>query len=329
MPGPVRQSSLVNEAGRQDSTVTGASISGVASGSMLVAVCVAHCATTVQSGNIVASYGTTISGTPTNTWTLAKREAQTIGSFRTEVSIWVAHNVAAGTTVGKPGFTSSTNPGHEIWHHMDEWEDMATSSSVDKTGSDTEGENSGTITIATTAALAQADEVVYAAAGCRYNYVWNGNYAAPGTAPSTFTVSQGTVDNTNLVAQSAYKEVSSTAGVGATWTYAAQTGDRGAVAALATFKRSTTSLRLEIDDIDSTDMSGTTGWTIWAWAGDPASAAADKKWTGYAASITGGVLIFPDAPPGASLSDTYNVSGYQPSGTKNLAWCTGVVRAAS
>lgn len=330
MPGPVRQSSLVNEAARDDANVAGALINGVASGSLLVAVVVAFCNTSVQSGNIVSGYGTTIGGSPANTWSLAKRIAQTVGVWRTEITVWVAHNVSAGNTTGKPTFTSSTNEGHSVWHHLDEWTGMATSSSVDKTGDDTASDGEGALTIATTAALAQADEVVYAVAACRYNYIWNGSYDAPGTAPSTYTVIQGTTDNASLiVAQSAYKEVSSTAGVGAAWTYAEQPGDLGGVAALVTLKKSSTSLRLEIDDIDSTDMSGTTGWTIWAWAGDPASAAADKKWTGYAASITGGVLILPDAPPGASLSDTYNVSGYQPAGTKNLAWCTGVVRAAS
>lgn len=335
MPGPIRQSALVNETGRQDSTVAGALINGVATGSMLIAVVVAHCSTTVQTGDIVSGYGTTIGGTPTNTWALAVRQAQTIGTWRTEVTIWVAHNVAAGNTTGRPTFTAGTNPGHDVWHHMDEWTAMLASGSVDKTGSDVEPENSGTITIPDTAALAQADQVVYCAVGCRYNFVWNGNFSAPGGPPTPgYTVVQGTVDNATLmVAQSAYKEVASTAGVGASWTYAQQTGDRGAVAALATFRKGgASSLRLEIDDID-TDITGTTGWTIGAWAQNPfqtgTAGQCSKVWTSYAATVTSGKLILPDAPPGASVNDVYNVSGHQPAGTQNLAWTTGVVRTAT
>jgi hypothetical protein len=330
MPGPVRQSGLVNEAARSDSNVSSASINGVASGNALIAVCVAHCSTTVQTGNIVSAY----TSSPSNTWTLAVRHAQTIGSFRTEVTIWVAHNVASGNTTGKPTFTAGTNAGHEIFHHFDEWSGVVTSSSVDKTGTVANAENLDTITVPNTATLAQADQIVYCAVGCRWNYQWNGDGpGGAGAAPSTYTVSKGETENSLMVAQSAYKEVSSTAAVGATWTYAQQTGDRGAVAVLATFKKSSTSLRLEIDNIDTTDISGTTGWTIGAWAGSPfqtgAGGQCSKVWTSYSASITSGKLIFPDAPPGASLNDAYNVMGYQPSGTRTLAWCQGVVRAAS
>jgi hypothetical protein len=329
----IRQSALVNEAGVQNSTVTAASITGVASGNMLIAVVAAHCPTSVQTGDIVSGY----TSSPSNTWTLAtgSRSAQTVGTNRTETTIWVAHNVAAGTTTGKPTFTASTNPGHLVWHHMDEWAGMVTSSSVDKAGTATAPENSPSITIASTATLAQAAQVVYCVAACRYNYDWNGSSTAPGAASATYTVVQGTTDNTSLiVAQSQYKEVTSTAGVGVTWMYAQQAGDRGAVASLATFKKAgATPLRLEIDNIDSTDITGTTGWTIGAWAQSPfqtgAASQCSKVWTSYSATVTSGKLILPDAPPGASASDTYNVAGYQPSGTLNLAWTTGVVRVVT
>lgn len=209
---------------------------------------------------------------------------------------------------------------------------MAASAAVDKTSTDTEPENSGTITIPPTATLAQADQVVYAVAASRYNFAWNGSFAAPGTPPSGFTVAQGTTDNSLLVAQSAYREVAGTDGVGASWTYAQQTGDRGAVAALVTLRKGSTSLRLEIDSID-TEVVGTTGWTIGAWAGNPFQTGAlgqcSRAWTGYAAVVSGGKLILPDAPPGASAGDTYTVSGFQPAGTFNLPWTTGVVRVAS
>jgi hypothetical protein len=325
----VRQSQLVVESGRQTSTITQASISGVAAGNMLVSVVAAHCSTSVQAGDIVSGY----TSTPSNTWTLAVRSAQTIGSFRTEVTIWVAHNVAAGATTGRPSLTSGTNPGHDVWHHFDEWADMAASASVDRTGTDTEPENSGTITVPTTTTLSQAEQVVYAVAASRFNFEWNGTFAAPGSPPSGYTIAHGSTDNSLLVAQSAYREVASTAGVGASWTYATQPGDRGAVAALATLRKSTTSLRMEIDDIDVTDITGTTGWTIGAWPADPfqtgATGQCAKVWTAYAATLDGTTLIFPDAPPGASINDTYNVSGYQPAGTRQLAWCSGVVRVVT
>lgn len=331
MPGPVRQSGLINEAARNDANVSSASINGVASGNMLVAVCVAHCSTSVQTGSIVSAY----TSSPSNTWTLGVRHAQTIGSYRTEVTIWVAHNVASGNTTGKPTFTAGTNAGHEIYHHFDEWSGMATSSSVDKTSTVSNAENLATLTVPNTATLAQADQVVYAVAGCRYNYQWNGSGpGGPGAAPTNFTILQGETNNSVMVAQSVYREVAATAGVGATWTYAQQPGDRGAIAVVVTLKKGgASSLRLEIDNIDSTDMSGTTGWTIGAWPQSPFQTGAGgqcaKVWSAYSASITSGKLILPDAPPGASVNDTYTVSGYQPSGTRVLAWCSGVVRQAS
>jgi hypothetical protein len=327
MPGPIRQSSLVNQSGVQDSTVTAASVNGVAAANMLVAVVVAYCNTSTQSGDIVNGY----TSTPSNTWTLAERVAQTTGVWRTEITVWVAPNVASGNTTGKPTFTSGTTAAHWCWHHLDEWAGMATSSPIDKTSEDTEPENSGTITVPNTATLAQAEQVVYAVAACRWNYAWNGSYSAPGTAPSTYTVLQGTTDNATLmVAQSSYKEVLSTNPVGATWTYEGAPGDNGAVALVVTFKKSSTSLRLEIDNIDSADMTGTTGWTLGAWPADPfqtgPTGQCAKVWTSYSATITSGKLILPDAPPGAAVNDTYNVSGHQPAGTRNLAWCSGVVR---
>lgn len=335
MPGPVRQSSLVNETARDDANVGGALVNSVASGSLLVAVVAAFCNTSVASGNIVSGYGTTIGGSPSNTWALAARSAQTVGVWRTEVTIWVAHNVAAGNTTGKPTFTASTNEGHSVWHHMDEWTGMATSSSVDKTATTSAADGAGAIATTATATLAQADEVVYCAAACRYNYLWNGDYDAPGAPPTTgFTVLQGTTNNaTLLVAQSAYKEVASTAGVSASWAYAEQSGDLGAVAALATLKKSTTSLRLEIDDVDTADITGTTGWTFGAWPANPFQTGSGgqcaKVWSGYSATLDGTTLVFPDAPPGASVDDVYNVSGHQPSGTLNFPWSTGTVREAS
>ena len=326
MPGPIRKSSLIVQAGRSNANVGQAAIAGVAAGGMLIAPVVAHCSTTVQAGDIVSGYVST----PARTWTLATRRARTEGTWRTEVSIWIAHNVPAGTVSGAPTFTSGANPGHEVWHHMDEWAGMLAAAAVDKTSAVDQGENLATITVPPTPVLAQADQVVYAVAASRYNFAWNGNFAPPGTPPSGWDISEGTTDNSAMVAQSVYREVASTAGIGVSWGYAQQPGDRGAVAALVTLRKGgVATLRLEIDDIDETDIAGTSGWTIWAWAGDPLDGAAARRWTGYTPVVTAGRLILPDAPPGASLNDVYNVSGYRPAGNQSLAWGPGVVRQAS
>jgi hypothetical protein len=324
MPGPVRQSNLVKQANIASSAVDGATISGVVAGNALVAIVYAHRASG-SSGDIVSGYGTTIGGSAANTWTLAARSKRLDdgGVWCLEMTIWVALNVAAGTTVGKPTFNFTD--ALYVWSHMDEWSGIATSSAVDKTDADYAINTATTITTGATATLAQASEVVITAIGTRLAYSWNGSSTGAGTAPSTYTILQGTTDNADgVTGQSAYKEVTATTGVSATWTYAnAQT----AVAAIVTLKQATTTLRLEIDDIDSTDISGTTGWTFWAWSGDPLDAKAVKRWTSYAASISGTKLVFDSAPAGAAANDTYNVMGYQPSGTLTTGFMVGTVRA--
>lgn len=324
MPGPVRQSNLVRQENIASSAVDGATISGVVAGNCLVAIVYAHRASGSAS-NIVSGYGTTIGGSAANTWTLAARSQRLDdgGVWCLEVTIWVALNVSAGTTIGKPTFNFTD--ALYVWSHMDEWSGIATSSAVDKTDTDYAINTATTLTTGPTATLAQSSEVVIAAIGTRLAYSWNGSSSGSGSPPSTFTILQGSTDNSiQAVGQSAYKEVTATTGPSATWTYAnAQT----AVAAIVTLKQATTTLRLEIDDIDTTDITSTTGWTFWAWSGDPLDAAAKKRWTGYAASISSGKLVFSDAPAGAVAGDNYNVMGYQPSGTLTTGFMVGTVRA--
>jgi hypothetical protein len=325
MPGPVRQSNLVVQGSVTPAALTGATITGVASGNTLVSIVVAYYPTAADT-NICTGYGTTIGGSAANTWSnvLRVRSAVFDGVWYAELTAWIASNVSAGDTVGKPTFAASTE--HWVFTHMDEWSGIVTSSPVDQTATAVVAAAAGTasVTVGPTSTLSQASEVVIAAVGNRYNYVWNSGYGS-GTAPSTYTVLRGTTDNTTgAVGQSAYKEVTATTAVSATWTFADGYGPT--VAGLFTLKQGTTALRLEVDDID-TEITGTTGWTFWAWSGDPLDAKADKRWTAYSATLSGGKLVFPDAPPGATDGSTWNVIGYQPSGTLTTGFMTGTVRA--
>jgi hypothetical protein len=330
MPGPVRQSSLVFQVGTQTSTVDPATINGVAAGNALVAVVVAVRPSGTP-GDLITGYGTTIGGSAANTWgaspILRVSEKHPTEPHYTEITAWIAHNVSAGDTIGRPVFAFN-DASTTVYTHMEEWSDVASSSSVDKTATAVAAVTDTSITVGPTAALDQAEQIVIAVAANRFNFVWNGGFSGAGNAPSTYAILQGRTDNTSgLVAQSVYKEVSATAAVSAVWTFDPQ-GNR-TVAGIFTLRKSTTTLRLEIDDIDA-EIVGTTGWTIGAWpqnafqTGTPGQCA--KVWVGYGATLSGTKLVLPDAPPGAALNASYNVCGYQPAGTRQLAWSTGVVR---
>jgi hypothetical protein len=322
----VRQSNLVVEQNVDASNVTGATINGVASGNTLIAVVVAI-RSGMSSGDIISGYGTTIGGSAANTWSLmtGSRIAYSSGSGRrTEITWWIASNVSAGNTVGKPTFAFSDDS-TQVYTHLDEWSGISASSPVDKAKTASAAAGNATIATGSSGTLSQASELVLVAWGNRWCY------QDPPTIPSGYTAVRSIAGNngTNplLAGRTFYKEVSATTAVDAT---VSQTDDfDGSVISLVTLKLGSTTLRLEIDDIDETDITGTTGWTIGAWSGDPFTTTANKVWTGYSASVSGGKLILPDAPSGASAGSTYNVVGYQPSGTKMLAFCSGTVRAAS
>jgi hypothetical protein len=328
MPGPVRQSNLVQESNVATGTVSGATINGVASGNCLIAL-VYVVTPTSNSSDVVSAYSTTIGGSAANTWTLIAR-GKVLGADGVrclEVTAWIAHNVSAGNTVGKP--TLVPGSGNNVIHHVDEWSGIVTASAVDKTATATHSATSATsITAGPTATLAQTNEVVIGAVvtwlGYRYNGTGDGT--GPGTPPTGLTILQGTTTNAFAVTgQSAYKDpAGSTAAVSAAWTY---DNAQPSAAIIFTVKQGTTNLRLEIDNIDSTDITGTTGWTFYAWPGAPDAGAATKTWTAYSASIVSGKLVFPDAPPGATAGSTWNAMGYQPAGTLTTGFMSGTVRA--
>lgn len=322
MPAPIRSSNLVIDSNVAPASLGGATINGVAAGNTLVAIVVAGYPAGVDT-DLVSGYGTTVGGTPNNTWTnvLRRRLGETGGTWYVEVTAWIASSVAAGDTVGKPTVPLSGN--YWIYQHMDEWTGIMSASPVDQTAT-ASALTGSSLTVGPTGALAVASQTVIAAIGSRYNFVWNGDFSDPGTPPATYTTVRGTRDNVpGIVGQTVYKDVTSTTAVSASWTYAT---DEPVVAGLFTLKQGSTALRLEIDDIKP-DIAGTTGWTFWAWSGNPAAAPAAKEWTAYSASVVGGKLVFPDAPTGATAGSTWNVYGYQPSGTLSIPMSTGVVRA--
>lgn len=317
----VKQSNAIAEAGIQTSTVSGVSIAGVVAANTLIACCIAYREGTA-SGNLIDAYTTTIGGSPANTWVLLHRAPRVSTANRlTEITWWIAYNVAAGTTIGKPDCTYE-DASTSIFHFMDEHSGIAASPALDKTSSGTAGSGAATVSTGSTGTLAQPTELVCIAYGNRYDYT------NPATFPAGYTIGQRSlVGNAIMAARAAYREVSATTALNETWNQINQS-DEGAVASIVTIKLSTTALRVEIDNIDVSDVTGTTGWKIGAWAGDMFTTQPNKVWTPYSAVISSGKLIFPDAPPGAVIGDLFNVWGYQPSGTKQLALSQGVVRAA-
>lgn len=323
MASLARQSNLVTQASVAALSVTPATINGVAAGNCLVAIVVVNTPTGADA-NLCTGYSTTVGGSPGNTWTnvLRQRRVNAGGVWYSEVTAWVALNVSAGNTVGTPTFAYDNL---YVYHHMDEWSGVATASAVDRTATAFADAGATTITVGPTSTLSQASELVIAVMGNGFNDNWNGSGTAPGTAPSGYTVVRGNIGTGRNNAQTVYREVGATTAQSATWAINSTYGP--SVAGIFTLKLGSTSLRLEVDNIDP-EIASTSGWTFWAWPGDPLDSAASKRWTSYGATVASGKLIFPDAPSGAALDSVWNVMGYQPSGSLTTGFMTGVVRAA-
>ena len=287
---PVRKSNVAELAGATAATMPTASITGVVAGNCLVAVVAAHRLST--SGNLVSAYGTTISGSAANTWSLAARSAFTSASgHRTEVTIWVAPNCSAGTTVGKPTLVNETTT---IWHHFDEWPGIATSSPVDKTATGGVASSVGTLTVGPTATLAQAASLQISAVADKFNYAWNGSGSGAGTPPTGHTILQGAASSAILPAQSSYRELASTAGVSATWTTAEPTS-HGTVGATVTLKIASLVKQLEITSLGGATIAGTTGWAAWMWTADPKDLKA-VYFSGTDVTVTAGKIVLSNPP---------------------------------
>lgn len=323
MPAPVRQSSLVLTEGVTAAAFSTTTINGVVAGNTLVAIVAVNSPTSADA-DICTGYTTTIGGSPANTWTnvLRRRRVNAGGVWYSELTMWIAHNVSAGNTVGRPTFAFDAL---FAFSHVDEYTGLVTASAVDQTATAFADAGAASISAGPTGTLAVASQTVIAAVMNGYNDSWNGNGTSPGSPPSGFTLLRGNIGAGRNNAQSVYRDVTATTPVSAAWTVNTTYGP--SVAGIATLRQGTSALRLEVDNIDVTDITGTSGWTIWAFPGNPKDGNG-TEWTAYSAVISSGKLILPSAPAGAAAGATFNVSGYQPLGTRQLAWCTGTVRAA-
>lgn len=258
------------------------------------------------SGDLVT--GVTVGGSAA---TARVRRVETgTNTHRSEICIWSLDNVTAGD---KAVVLTVDGPLGVSWH-ADSWA-IATSSPFDKSSTYWIDGAGSTITVPSTATLAQSTELAIAAIVDRYQWGWNGGTSDPGAAPagSGFTVLSGQVsDNANRVGfQSLYLETSSTAGVGATWT-PTQTGGSVA-AAVATFKISAVQRRVKV--LADSAINGVTGITALAWPGNPKDSVA-QEWTGLAAEASGGIVYLASPPAGWTTGADVNVILYQPAGAK-------------
>lgn len=296
MPAPVRQSNVGTQAGVNTSTAPTATISGVLAANCLVAVVAAHRLNTT--GDLVSAYTTTIGGSNANTWTLALRQAFTSsGGHRTELTIWVAANCAAGATVGRP---TLVNDGTSVWHHFDEYATIATTTPIDKVAGAAVASSSLAITAGPTAALVQAASMQISAVVDRFNFSWNGGGSGAGTPPTGHTILQGTVSSTVLPAQSSWRDLSATTGVSAAWT-SAEAGSHGLVAGTITLRIQSLVRRLRISNLGGVAIAATTGWEAWAWTADPLDLL-PSKYTGSNVVVSAGQILLLNPPAGIAVA---------------------------
>lgn len=263
-----------------------------------------------SAGNLIN--GVTLAG---GAMTLAVRKTYQDGaSSGSEICIWYSMNVSSGSKTIALDFVNEDDSTLCNWHG-DSWTTIATSSALDVTSSSDNVSAATSINVpasGSTSTLAQAAELVIAVAFSKWNWTWGGTYGGAGTAPSGYTLITGlTEDNTNTaIFQSAYKDVSATTGVSATW---AKENTGLNLAALATFKIGTTQRRVKV--LADTAIDGATGITAYAWVGDPDSVLAEK-WTSLTAESSGGIVYLTNPPAGWTTGTDVNVVLYQPAGDK-------------
>jgi hypothetical protein len=264
-----------------------------------------------SSGNVVDSYDFTTSAGTVNVASPALRVAYQDGAtWRTELTVWVQPNAPAGITTGKPVLTVDDS-GNNVQHVFCEISDIATSTPVDKTASATNAGVSGTTSItATTATLAQANEIVFFAFADRWNYEINGN-SSTGAVPSGsgFTLLAGDASNTYLSFAVGYKVVSATTAISLTSTFVDQ-ADQGQVFGIVTLKGSTTNLRVEITGFDPAVVAP--GGTpvvvddVGVWIGNVFTTLCSQRYQNNAFNTDGTMFCTP-APAGTSNLQSVNV----------------------
>lgn len=282
----------------------------VPSNASLVTVVTAAWRTQGSSGNLINDV--TIGGT---SMSLAVRSSQQFyANYGYELCIWYALNVSSGAKTIALDFVNEDDSTHCNWH-ADSWDGIVTSNALDKTSSHSIEADASSISVpstGTTATLAQAAELVIAAATSRWNWVWEGEYGGAGGVPAGWEIIAGlTEDNVNQVPfQTRYKETSTTAGVSATFGKE-NTGVN--IAVLATFKIGTVNRRVKV--LTDSAINSASGITAYAWSGDPSTMLANK-WANLSAESSGGILYLPDPPAAWTTGSEVNVIAYQPGGTK-------------
>ena len=276
----------------------------------LVTVVTAAWRTQGSAGNLINDV--TLAG---SSMTLGVRTSQQFYSnYGVELCIWYALNVSSGAKTIAVDFVNEDDSTRCNWHG-DSWPGIVTSNAVDKATSNYVEADATSISVPSggaTTALAQAAELVIAAATSRWNWVWEGEYGGAGGVPDGWDIVAGlTEDNINQVPfQTRYKETSTTAGVQAVFD---KENTATNCAVLMTFKIGTTQKRVKV--LADTAINGATGITAYAWSGDPSNMLA-TKWTGLSAEASGGTLYLPDPPVAWTTGSEINVIAYQPAGTK-------------
>jgi hypothetical protein len=188
--------------------------------------------------------------------------------------------------------------------------------------------NTLTLTIASGANLAQAQEVVFAIACGMGNNVWNGSTAPPLGAPSGWTGLAGSVNNTTGVpVHISYQETSSVAALSASWVVPDDSIDDGSIVMMVSFKTTSGTNYIEILT-GGTTINGTTGWTVQYSAADPKLGYTEVL--NVAAQASGNELRVP-APAGTTVGQSINVQAFQasPGTLSTTAWGVGTVRAGA
>lgn len=305
----VRTSTLAGGNGVNRAACPTATSAAATAGNGKVAIVAAFRA--APSGNVVDSYDFVTPAGTVNVASPALRVSFVDGSYwRTELTIWVQPNAPAGITTGKPVLTVD-DAANNVQHVFCEITDLDTTSPVDKTASGTNAGVSGTTTVsATTAALAQANEIVFAAFADRWNYDINGD-SGTGAVPSGsgFTLLAGDAGNSILSFAAFYRIVSATTAISLTTAFADQ-ADQGQVFGIVTLKGSTTNLRVEVTGFDPAVVapggSPLVMDDVGVWLGNVFTTLCSGHYEDVAFTTDGKLLLAP-APSGGVADQQVNV----------------------
>jgi len=302
MAASVYQVSPVATSNNVTGTVGAAATLGaaVAAGSTLVAVIASYRYNTA--GDIVASVASTVNGSNANTWTEVLSPTQANDTVhRGGLSVFVAENVSAGTTVVTPTFTAADgNYAHMVVYEL---RGVATSSVVDQTC--TPGTWAGgavvSINVATSSAATAGAVSIIAATG-RYLYLL-------GYSNTGYTDGANVDSNAVTYFRTASKVLGASAVETANFTV--DWADSPGIGVIITFKpAAVVNLRIRATGLPSSINSVTAVQGL-AWPTGPTTAKATQL-TATNAEASGGTVLFP-APSWATAGQTVQVYVYKTS----------------